>query len=144
MSSKSAVKALAGNGDGALFRLVAILTGSKNALKGVGFFLGAALLSWLGYRSALVSMAAMLGLVLVALIGLLDEEIGKSKTKTPLRSILSKSDAINRLSAARFFDEIRAAQQWALLLVIVAGAIALAVGLHAGTTTAVISTSGVD
>lgn len=144
MSSKSAVKALAGNGDGALFRLVAILTGSKNALKGVGFFLGAALLSWLGYRSALVSMAAMLGLVLVALIGLLDEEIGKSKTKTPLRSILSKSDAINRLSAARFFDEIRAAQQGALLLAIVAGAIALAVGLHAGTTTAVFSTSGVD
>ena len=42
MSSKSAVKFIAG--DGALFRLVAILTGSKNALKGVGFFLGAALL----------------------------------------------------------------------------------------------------
>ena len=49
MSSKSAVKTVAGDGDGALFRLVAILTGSKNALKGVGFFLGAALLSWIGY-----------------------------------------------------------------------------------------------
>ena len=103
MSSKSAVKALAGNGEGALFRLVAILTGSKNALKGVGFFLGAALLSWLGYGPALWSMAAMLAVVMVALIVLLDEEIGKSKKKAPLRSILSKSDAINRLSAARFF-----------------------------------------
>ncbi len=103
MSSKSAVKALAGNGEGALFRLVAILTGSKNALKGVGFFLGAALLSWLGYRTALWSMAAMLGVVTLALVVLLDEEIGKSKKKAPLRSILSKSVAINRLSAARFF-----------------------------------------
>ncbi len=103
MSSKSAVKALAGNGEGALFRLVAILTGSKNALKGVGFFVGAALLSWLGYRTALWSMAAMLGVVTLALVVLLDEEIGKSKKKAPLRSILSKSEAINRLSAARFF-----------------------------------------
>lgn len=103
MSSKSAVKALAGSGEGALFRLVAILTGSKNALKGVGFFLGAALLSWLGYRTALWSMAAMLGIVMLALVVLLDEEIGKSKKKAPLRSILSKSEAINRLSAARFF-----------------------------------------
>ncbi len=103
MSSKSAVKALAGTGEGALFRLVAILTGSKNALKGVGFFLGAALLSWLGYRTALWSMAAMLGVVMLGLIVLLDEEIGKSKKKAPLRSILSKSEAINRLSAARFF-----------------------------------------
>ena len=103
MSSKSAVKALAGSGEGALFRLVAILTGSKNALKGVGFFLGAALLSWLGYRTALWSMAGMLGVVMLVLLVLLDEEIGKSKKKAPLRSILSKSEAINRLSAARFF-----------------------------------------
>jgi predicted MFS family arabinose efflux permease len=103
MSSKSAVKALAGNGEGALFRLVAILTGSKNALKGVGFFLGAVLLSWLGFATSLVAMAAVLAVVLITVMVLLDEEIGKSKKKAPLRSILSKSDAINRLSAARFF-----------------------------------------
>jgi predicted MFS family arabinose efflux permease len=103
MSSKSAVKAVAGNGDGALFKLVAILTGSKNALKGVGFFLGAVLLSWLGYDASLWAMAAMLAVVVVALLVLLDEDIGRSKKKPPLRSILSKSTAINRLSAARFF-----------------------------------------
>jgi predicted MFS family arabinose efflux permease len=103
MSSKSAVKALAGSGDGALFRLVAILTGSKNALKGVGFFLGAALLSWLGFATSLWTMAGVLGIVMVTVMVLLDEEIGKSKKKAPLRSILSKSAAINRLSAARFF-----------------------------------------
>ncbi len=103
MSSKSAVKAVAGGGDGALFRLVAILTGSKNALKGVGFFLGAALLSWIGYDASLWAMAAMLAVAVVALLVLLDEDIGRSKKKPPLRSVLSKSVAVNRLSAARFF-----------------------------------------
>jgi len=101
MSSKSAVKFVAG--DGALFRLVAILTGSKNALKGVGFFLGAALLSWVGYDAALWSMAALIAVALVSVGLLLNEDIGKAKVKPKLTSILSKSTAINRLSAARFF-----------------------------------------
>jgi predicted MFS family arabinose efflux permease len=101
MSSKSAVKLIAG--EGALFRLVAVLTGSKNALKGVGFFVGAALLSWLGYDAALWSMAGFVTVALVSVGALLDEEIGKAKAKPALRSILSKSTAINRLSAARFF-----------------------------------------
>ena len=103
MSSKSAVKTVAGDADGALFRMVAILTGSKNALKGVGFFLGAALLSWVGYDDALWYMAAALAVTVVALLIFLNEDIGKSKKKPPLRSVLSKSSAINRLSAARFF-----------------------------------------
>ena len=103
MSSKSAVKTVAGDGDGALFRLVAILTGSKNALKGVGFFLGAALLSWIGYDNALWAMAAALAVAVIVLLIFLNEDIGKSKKKPPLRSILSKSVSINRLSAARFF-----------------------------------------
>jgi predicted MFS family arabinose efflux permease len=103
MSSKSAVKAVAGTADGALFRMVAVLTGSKNALKGVGFFLGGALLATIGYDAALWAMAAALAVTMVALVLLLDEDIGKAKKKAPLRSILSKSSAINRLSAARFF-----------------------------------------
>jgi predicted MFS family arabinose efflux permease len=101
MSSKSAVKAVAG--DGSVFRLVALLTGSKNALKGVGFFLGGALLASIGYRWALWSMAGVLVVVIIGLLLLLDEDIGKSKTKKPLRSVLSTSMAINRLSAARLF-----------------------------------------
>ena len=101
MSSKSAVKSVAG--DGGLFTLVAILTGSKNALKGVGFFLGAVLLSAFGYDESLWAMAAMLAVTVVLLLVLLNEDIGRSKQKAPLRSILSKSSAINRLSAARFF-----------------------------------------
>jgi MFS transporter, APGE family, 1-arseno-3-phosphoglycerate exporter len=103
MSSKSAVKLVAGDGQGTLFRLVAILTGSKNALKGVGFFLGAALLSWVGYDTALWTMAGSLAVTVTAVALLLDEDIGRSKKKPPIRSILSKSSAINRLAAARFF-----------------------------------------
>ncbi|HEX6657658.1 MAG TPA: organoarsenical effux MFS transporter ArsJ [Ilumatobacter sp.] len=101
MSSKSAVKFMAG--EGALFRLVAILTGSKNALTGFGFFVGAVLLAWIGYDAALWSMAIMITVVLVAVGLLLDEDIGRAKVKPPLRTILSKSTAVNRLSAARFF-----------------------------------------
>ena len=103
MSSKSAVKFVAGDGEGALFKMVAILTGSKNALKGVGFFLGAALLATFGYDTALWIMAGLIAITLVVISVMLNEDIGKSKKKTPLRSILSKSDAINRLAAARFF-----------------------------------------
>lgn len=101
MSSKSAVKFIAG--DGALFRLVAMLTGSKNALKGAGFFLGAALLAWLGYDTALRSMAGLIAVALLTVALLLDQDIGRAKAKPPIRSILSKSAAINRLSIARFF-----------------------------------------
>lgn len=101
MSAKSAVKFVAG--DGGLFKLVAILTGSKNALKGVGFFLGALLLSWLGYDEALIVMAVGLAIVLGAIMVLLRSEIGRASTKAPLRSVLSKSSAINKLAIARLF-----------------------------------------
>ena len=103
MSSKSAVKFVAGDSDGALFRLVAILTGSKNALKGVGFFIGAGLLAWIGYDAALWTLAALVAAALIIVAIMLDEDIGRSKNKPPLRSILSKSAAINRLAAARLF-----------------------------------------
>lgn len=104
MSSKAAVKLVANAAsEGQLFRWVAALTGSKNALKGVGFFLGGALLSWLGFDRALVYMAAALGLVLLMIIALLNEDIGRASKPPALSTILSKSPAINRLSAARFF-----------------------------------------
>ncbi len=103
MSSKSAVKFVARGRDGALFALVAALTGSKNALKGVGFFLGAGLLAWVGYDAALWALAALVAAALVVVAIMLTDDIGRSKNKPPLRSILSKSTAINRLSAARFF-----------------------------------------
>ena len=106
MSSKSAVKLLvsepAGE-DSKLFKWVAVLTGSKNALKGVGFLLGGVLLGWLGFTRSLWLMAAGLALVLLAGLIWLKGDIGKSKQKAKFSLLFSKSPEINALSAARFF-----------------------------------------
>ena len=104
MSAKSAIKQLVPeNADSALFKWVALLTGSKNTLKGVGFFLGGALLAWLGFQGAVTAMAAALLIVWVSSLLLLKKELGKASYKPKFREIFSKSDAVNRLSAARFF-----------------------------------------
>ncbi len=104
MSSKSAIKLIVGGDQHSLlFRWVALLTGSKNALKGVGFFLGGFLLATLGFGAALWLMAACLGVILVASILSLPGDMGVAKSKTKFSQILSKSKAINLLSAARVF-----------------------------------------
>jgi MFS family permease len=104
MSAKSAIKLVVpGDAHAQLFKWVAILTGSKNALKGVGFFLGGALLATLGFGPALWAMAGVLGLVLAATILMLPSKMGRAKAKTKFSQLLSKSPAINRLSAARVF-----------------------------------------
>lgn len=104
MSAKSAIKLLVSEGQqGNLYKWVAILTGSKNALKGVGFFLGGALLALIGFKGALLAMAAVLALIWVSSVMLLKKDLGKAKAKPKFRDILSKSRAINILSAARMF-----------------------------------------
>ena len=104
MSAKSSLKLLVpADQPGALYRWVAALTGSKNALKGVGFFLGGALLTTLGFAPAIAAMAAGLLLVWLASLALLKRDLGKSKAKPKFREVFSKSPAINRLSAARLF-----------------------------------------
>ncbi len=104
MSSKSAIKVLVpADADGALFKWVAILTGSKNALKGAGFFLGGLLLATVGFRAALLWMAGGLTLVLLATLSSLPREIGMAKKKTRFSAILAKSRDINLLSLARLF-----------------------------------------
>lgn len=104
MSSKSAIKLLVPEGnDSALFKWVAILTGSKNALKGLGFLIGGVLLTWLGFAGALRAMAAALGLVLIGSMLSLKQDMGKSKAKVKFKQLFSKSREINMLSLARFF-----------------------------------------
>ena len=104
MSSKSAIKVVVPEGqDSALFKWVARLTGSKNALKGVGFFVGGALLGAFGFVGALVAMAGALLLVLLATAAALSGDLGKSKKKVKFTTLLSKSPEINWLSAARLF-----------------------------------------
>ena len=104
MSAKSSVKLMVPNGsDSTLFKWVAILTGSKNSLKGAGFFLGGLLLALLGFQLTLISLASGLVLTLIFTALLLPKEMGKSKVKVKFKQLFSKTPAINRLSAARFF-----------------------------------------
>jgi predicted MFS family arabinose efflux permease len=104
MSAKASVKMLAGDGgESKLFRWVAALTGSKNALKGAGFFVGAALLEWIGFRGALAVLAGLLLVVLVVTALLLPKGVGKMKSKPKFTQVFSNTPAINWLSAARFF-----------------------------------------
>ncbi len=109
MSAKSAIKTVVPEtheeeqkGKKKLFKWVAVLTGSKNALKGVGFFLGGALLTSFGFNKAVELMA--IGLALSFLMTLiLPGDIGRMKKKPIFKDLFSKSRGINTLSTARFF-----------------------------------------
>ncbi len=104
MSSKSAVKVLVPEGaHGQLFRWVALLTGSKNAVKGLGFLLGAGLLALIGFQTAVLAMAGVLAAILVGAVVLMPPGLPKGKAKVPFSAILSKSANVNWLSAARLF-----------------------------------------
>ncbi|RUR77078.1 organoarsenical effux MFS transporter ArsJ [Chlorogloeopsis fritschii PCC 9212] len=103
MSSKSAIRLVVPqDAQSSLFKWVAVLTGSKNALKGVGFFVGSALLASVGFVNSLLIMAG--GLFLLMFSGLmLPKGMGKIKAKVKFTQLFSKSREINILSAARFF-----------------------------------------
>lgn len=103
MSSKSAVKILAPvEGDG-LFRWVALLTGSKNAVKGLGFLLGAALLATFGFKAAVFGMAAVLFVILVAVLIAMPAGLPKGRKGAKFSEVFSKSANVNWLSLARVF-----------------------------------------
>ncbi|MCI2283847.1 organoarsenical effux MFS transporter ArsJ [Colwellia sp. MSW7] len=104
MSAKSAIKLLVpDNAQSKLYQWVAILTGSKNTLKGVGFFLGGVLLTLLSFKGAIIVMALLLLCVWIFSLLSLKEDLGKAKNKPKFKELFSKSAAINRLSAARMF-----------------------------------------
>jgi predicted MFS family arabinose efflux permease len=107
-ASKSAIKvaekeARAENAEGRLFNWVAWFTGSKNAMKGLGFFLGGLLLEVLGFRMALWSMAGVLALALTGVVLALPPVMGKSKASASARELFGKSRGVNLLAAARIF-----------------------------------------
>ena len=104
MSSKSAVKVLAPAADGGLFRWVAALTGSKNAVKGLGFFLGGALLAVAGFQGAVWGMAAVLAAILAAVVLFLPPGLpGRMKGADAWSGWRSRDRRVNRLSLARMF-----------------------------------------
>ena len=100
-ASKSAIKLTASQASGQLFKWVAFFTGSKNAMKGIGFFLGGVLLQALGFTHALWAMAALLALVFVGVVGFVPPLMGKNKASKSARELFAKSRAINLLAAAR-------------------------------------------
>ena len=104
MSAKASVKVLVDEGEAStLFKWVAVLTGSKNALKGAGYFIGAALLGWLEFRGALVTLAGVLAVVLAATMISLPSGVGKMSSKPKFTEVFSTVPAINWLAAARLF-----------------------------------------
>jgi len=100
-ASKSAIKLTAGDASGRLFRWVAWFTGSKNAMKGVGFFLGGMLLEALGFRGALWLMAALLALILIGVVASLPPLMGKAKASSSMREFMARNRGVNLLAAAR-------------------------------------------
>ena len=102
-ASKSAIKLTAGDASGQLFRWVAWFTGSKNAMKGVGFFLGGLLLDRLGFSGSLWLMSGLLAIVLIAVLWSLPKMMGKSKASKSFKELFGKSRAINQLAGARVF-----------------------------------------
>lgn len=104
LSAKGALKWLvADDAQIRLYRWVALLTGSKNTLKGAGYFLGAALLVGVGFQGAVGLMAAVLSGVLFISLVTLSSGLGQARSRPRFTSILSKSESVNVLSAARLF-----------------------------------------
>ena len=102
MSAKSSIKLLlSDNQQTKLYRWVALLTGSKNSLKGLGFFLGGFLMTTLGFASSLHALMALLAITLV--LSLLFLKPQKTSYTPKFSESLSKSRDINLLSGARFF-----------------------------------------
>lgn len=103
MASKSAVKLLAPKEGDGLFRWVAVLTGSKNAVKGLGFLLGAALLATVGFTGATLAMAAVLAAILLAVGLAMPSGLPAGRKGAKFSEVFSKSANVNWLSAARVF-----------------------------------------
>ena len=102
-ASKSAIKITSAEGNGQLFRWVAWFTGSKNAVKGMGFFAGGLLLDTAGFQLGLWLMAAMLGIILLSAAISLPAYLGKAGSSKTVRELFSKSAGVNILAAARVF-----------------------------------------
>lgn len=102
MSAKSSLKLLVPDtAEGQLYRWVSWLTGSKNAMKGVGFFVGGALLTGFGFQGAIAFMAGVLLLIWLMSFLALPPDLGKASFKPKFRQLFAKSKQINQLAAAR-------------------------------------------
>ena len=102
-ASKSAIKSMEVDGRQGLFYWVSWFTGSKNAMKGIGFFLGGILLTKFGFQNSLWVMAGSLGLVLLLVSFLLPKNLGTSRPSGRIKELFSKSPEVNKIALARIF-----------------------------------------
>ena len=104
MSSKSAIKLIVPEGEsGQLYRWAALLTGSKNALKGVGFFLGGLLLTTTSFRTALIVLMCLVAMALVVVLVMMRGELGHPDPAAKFRGMFSNNRSVNKLASARIF-----------------------------------------
>ncbi len=104
MSSKSAVKLVApGDSESTLFKWVAVLTGSKNAIKGVGFFLGGVLLTLVGFQTAMIILLFVVATALLTAATMMEGTLGQADMGAKFRHMFSNTPEINVLAAARLF-----------------------------------------
>ena len=104
MSSKSAVKLIVPeNASATLYRWVSLLTGSKNALKGVGFFIGGLLLTVLDFQTALKLLVALVGGTMILAALLMRGGLGQANKKAKFGQMFSRNGVVNKLAAARIF-----------------------------------------
>ena len=104
MSSKSAIKLVVPeDSPGQLYRWVALLTGSKNALKGVGFFVGGLLLTLTSFQAAMGLLAAMIAGALLTVLLVMRGDLGHPDAKAKFRHMFSNNRAVNVLASARIF-----------------------------------------
>jgi len=102
MSAKAGLKSLVPVGQNArLFKWVAALTGSKNTLKGVGFFLGGFLLWSVGFWWAIASLLMIILAAGCASALLLQSDLGKSRVRPKFSQVFANSAPLNWLSLAR-------------------------------------------
>jgi MFS family permease len=104
MSSKSAVKLVVPeDAPGTLYKWVAVLTGSKNALKGVGFFVGGLLLTVVGFQTGVLILAGLILAAIVMVLALMRGELGRPDRAAKFRQMFSNNRAVNVLAGARVF-----------------------------------------
>ncbi|MBK8293227.1 MAG: organoarsenical effux MFS transporter ArsJ [Solirubrobacterales bacterium] len=104
MSSKSAVKLVVPqDSESSLYKWVAILTGSKNALKGIGFFIGGLLLTLVGFQTSMLILVAMIAATLTTTALLMHGGLGRTDGTAKFRHMFSNNRSINVLAAARVF-----------------------------------------
>lgn len=87
----------------ALFKLVSWITGFKNSMKGIGYFIGAASLT-VNVQFALGLLLFLILLALPAALFGLRRDLGRTRSaNVTLRQVLSPSSNVMRLSVARAF-----------------------------------------